>query len=173
MRIGLMGQAAFGERVLQTLLERGEDVVCVFVPPERPGQGADPLRELALRQNIKVFQPSNLRDPQLISDYARLAPDLGVMAFVTDIVPVGLLDSPRLGTIQYHPSLLPRHRGGSAINWAVISGETRTGLTIFWPDGGIDTGPILLQKEVDISPDDTTGSLYFNKLFPLGVEALM
>jgi methionyl-tRNA formyltransferase len=77
-----------------------------------------------------------------------------------------------MGTIQYHPSLLPRHRGGSAINWAVINGETRTGITIFWPDGGIDTGPILLQKEVEISPDDTVGSLYFEKLFPLGVEAL-
>ncbi|MFQ5826900.1 MAG: methionyl-tRNA formyltransferase, partial [Dehalococcoidia bacterium] len=98
MRIGLMGQAAFGERALRTLLERGEDVVCVFVPQEGPGRGADPLKELALQQNIMVFQPPNLRDPQLITDYARLAPDLGVMAFVTAIVPVGLLNSPRLGT---------------------------------------------------------------------------
>jgi len=95
-----------------------------------------------------------------------------VMAFVTDIVPESILSHPRLGTIQYHPSLLPRHRGGSAINWAVINGETRTGLTIFWPDKGIDTGPILLQKEIDIAPDDTVGSLYFNKLFPLGIEAV-
>ena len=78
-----------------------------------------------------------------------------------------------MGTIQYHPSLLPKHRGGSAINWAIIKGETKTGVTIFWPDGGIDTGHILLQEEVEISPDDTVGSLYFEKLFPLGVEALV
>jgi methionyl-tRNA formyltransferase len=95
------------------------------------------------------------------------------MAFVTDIVPVRMLTCPRVGTIQYHPSLLPRHRGGSAINWAIIQGETKTGVTIFWPDRGIDTGPILLQKETPIGPDDTVGSLYFNVLFPLGVEALI
>jgi methionyl-tRNA formyltransferase len=95
------------------------------------------------------------------------------MAFVTDIVPLSILNCPRLGTIQYHPSLLPRHRGGSAINWAIINGESKTGITIFWPDAGIDAGPILLQKEVEISSHDTVGSLYFNKLFPLGVEALM
>ncbi len=95
------------------------------------------------------------------------------MAYVTDIVPESVLNYPKLGTIQYHPSLLPKHRGGSAINWAIIKGETKTGITIFWPDKGIDTGSILLQKEAEISPDDTIGSLYFNKLFPLGVEALV
>ncbi|MEE8473329.1 MAG: methionyl-tRNA formyltransferase, partial [Dehalococcoidia bacterium] len=173
MRIALMGQAAFGEKALQTLLDRGENVVCVFVPLGDPGRGADPLKELALGRNIPVFEPPDLKDPRLADDYGRLAPDLGVMAFVTDIIPAPLLDIPKEGTIQYHPSLLPRHRGGSAINWAVMGGEAGTGLTIFWPDGGIDTGPILLQKEVEISPDDTTGSLYFNKLFLLGVEALI
>jgi methionyl-tRNA formyltransferase len=173
MRIALMGQAAFGEKTLQTLLDRGEEVVCVFVPLEDPGRGDDPLKGLAQWRNIPVFEAPNLKDPRLAAYYGRLAPDLGVMAFVTDIIPQGLLDLPRLGSIQYHPSLLPRHRGGSAINWAVIGGEAGTGLTIFWPDGGIDTGPILLQKAVEISPEDTTGSLYFNKLFPLGVEALM
>jgi methionyl-tRNA formyltransferase len=95
------------------------------------------------------------------------------MAFVTDIVPSSILNHPPLGTIQYHPSLLPRHKGGSAINWAVINGETKTGVTIFWPDEGLDTGPILLQKEVSIGPDDTLGSVYFDKLFPLGVEGLV
>ncbi|MBM4430459.1 MAG: methionyl-tRNA formyltransferase, partial [Chloroflexi bacterium] len=102
-----------------------------------------------------------------------LAPELNVLAFVTEILPLQILNYPKLGTIQYHPSLLPKHRGGSAINWAVINGASKTGLTIFWPDEGIDTGPILLQKEVEISPDDTVGSLYFDKLFPLGVEALV
>ncbi len=94
------------------------------------------------------------------------------MAFVTDIIPARYFDAPTRGAICYHPSLLPRHRGASAINWAVIMGDSKTGLTIFWPDGGIDTGPILLQKEIDIKPDDTTGSLYFNQLFPIGMGAI-
>jgi methionyl-tRNA formyltransferase len=92
---------------------------------------------------------------------------------VTDIIPEKLLGLASIGTICYHPSLLPRHRGASGINWAIIQGDTRTGLTVFWVDKGIDTGPILLQKEVAIKPDDTTGSLYFNSLFPMGVDAMM
>ena len=94
------------------------------------------------------------------------------MAFVTDIIPLAFIEAPVLGSICYHPSILPRHRGGSAINWAVIMGDQETGLSIFWADAGIDTGPVLLQKRVAIGPEDTTGSLYFNRLFPLGVEAI-
>jgi methionyl-tRNA formyltransferase len=155
------------------LLNRGEQVVAVYVPPDQPGSRADPLKESAQQHGIPVFQPQRLRDPGVYDKFVELAPDLGVMAFVTDIVPHSILDCPRLGTIQYHPSLLPRHRGRSAINWAIINGDTVTGITILWPDAGIDTGPILLQKEADISPTDTVGSLYYNKLFPLGVEAIM
>jgi len=172
MRITLIGQAAFGEAVLKALLEKGEEVVGVYVPPDVPGR-LDPLKELALSHGIPAFQPRRMRDPEVYFGYKALSPDLGVMAFVTDIVPGTILNCPRLRTIQYHPSLLPRHRGASAINWAIINGETRTGLTIFWPDEGIDTGPILLQKEVAIDPDDTVGSLYFNKLSLLGVEAIL
>jgi len=95
------------------------------------------------------------------------------MAFVTDIIPARFFEVPTQGTINYHPSILPRHRGASAINWAVIMGDTQTGLSIFWPDGGIDTGLILLQKEIQIGPDDTTGALYFNHLFPMGVDAIL
>jgi len=173
MRIVLMGQAAFGEKVLGALLNRGEQVVAVYVPPDQPGSNIDPLKESAQQRGIPVFQPQRMRDPGVYDKFVELAPDLGVMAFVTDIVPQSILDCPRLGTIQYHPSLLPRHRGRSAINWAIINGDTVTGITILWPDAGIDTGPILLQKEADISPNDTVGSLYYNKLFPLGVEAIM
>jgi len=95
------------------------------------------------------------------------------MAFVTDIVPMEILEAPTQGTIQYHPSLLPKHRGPSSINWPIIQGETKTGLSIFWPDDGLDTGPILMQKEVAIGPDDTLGSIYFNNLFAMGVDALV
>jgi methionyl-tRNA formyltransferase len=172
MRIVCIGQAAFGEKVLRKLSERGEEVVAVYTPQDAAGK-RDALKELAIQMGIPVFQPRSMRVPEVYEEYTRLKPDLNVMAFVTSILPGSILNYPSMGTIQYHPSLLPRHRGGSAINWAIINGETETGITIFWPDRGVDTGPILLQKEVEISPDDTVGSLYFEKLFPLGVEALV
>jgi len=172
MRIVLIGQAAFGEQVLQTLSRKGEEIVGVYTSPDILGK-ANPLKGLAVQLSIPAFQPERMRDPDVHAEYIKLKPDLNIMAYVTDILPESILNYPKFGTIQYHPSLLPKHRGGSAINWAIINGETKTGITIFWPDKGIDTGPILLQKEVEISPDDTVGSLYFNKLFPLGIEALV
>jgi len=173
MRIVLIGQAAFGQKVLEALLNKGEQVVAVYAPPDKPGSRIDPLKESAQQRGVPVFQPQRMRDPGVYEKFAELAPDLCVMAFVTDIVPEAILNCPRLGTIQYHPSLLPKHRGRSSINWAIINGDKKTGITILWPDAGIDTGPILLQKEADISPSDTVGSLYYDKLFPLGVEAIM
>ena len=173
MRIILIGQAAFGAKVLESLLERSENVVAVYAPPDRPGGRPDPLKEAAVSKGIDVFQPKTYKDDHVFAEYKEINPDLTVMAFVTDIIPARFFDVPTHGTINYHPSLLPRHRGASAINWAVIMGDDRTGLSIFWPDGGIDTGLILLQKEIEIGPNDTTGSLYFNHLFPMGVEAIL
>lgn len=173
MRIALIGQAAFGQKVLEALLNRVEQIAAAYVPPDKPGSRIDPLKESAQQHGIPVFQPQRLRDPGVYEKFVELVPDLCVMAFVTDIVPESILNYPRLGTIQYHPSLLPRHRGRSSINWAIINGDKKTGITILWPDAGIDTGPILLQKEVDISPTDTVGSIYYDKLFPLGVEAII
>ncbi len=170
IRIILVGQGAFGEKVLKALIQRGEDVVGVFCPPDKRG---DAMEKLAERSGIFLSRPNQMRDPHVYDDYVGVHPDLSLLSFVTDIIPERLLRIPSLGTICYHPSLLPRHRGASAINWAIINGDTHTGLTIFWVDEGIDTGPILLQKEVDIAPDDTTGSLYFNVLFPMGVKAMV
>ena len=172
MRIFLIGQAAFGEKALQALIKEGEEVVGVYTSPDIPGR-ANPLKELAVQQGMPILQSREPKSPEVYDEYMKLKPDLNVMAFVTDILPESILNYPGLGTIQYHPSLLPKHRGGSAINWAVINGDAKTGISIFWPDKGIDTGPILLQKEVEISLDDTVGSLYFDKLFPLGIEALV
>jgi methionyl-tRNA formyltransferase len=172
MRIVLIGQAPFGAKVLEGLLERGEEVVAVYTPPDR-GSRIDPLKEAAVAKEISIYQPANYKDDQVFAEYIGLKPDLTILAFVTDIIPEKFFTEPTRGTICYHPSLLPLHRGASAINWAIIMGRTKTGLTIFWPDGGIDTGPILLQKEVEIQPDDTTGSLYFNHLFPMGVAAIL
>jgi methionyl-tRNA formyltransferase len=172
MRIAIIGQAPFGEAVYKRLGQAGEEIVGVCAPIARPGARPDPLRAAAEEGGVPTVETARLREPETFSTYAAWKPELVVMAFVTDILRENVFAVPTRGAIQYHPSLLPRHRGNSAINWAIISGDSRTGLTIFWPDRGIDTGPVLLQKEVEIEPDDTTGSLYFNKLFPLGVEAM-
>ena len=173
MKIALIGQAAFGEKVLEALLDAGEEVAVVYMPPDPVPGRSNSFRELAEKHGLPVRQPARMRDAEVFEDYKAFGVDLNVMAFVTDIVPLSILDYPSKGTIQYHPSLLPRHRGASAINWAVINGEPTTGLSIFWPDEGLDTGPLLMQKEVAVEPDDTLGTVYFDKLFDLGVQAML
>lgn len=173
MRIVVIGQAAFGAKTLDALLAKGENVVAAYAPPDRPGGKPDPLKEAANAKAIPVFQPTTYKNDQVFAQYKELKPDLTILAFVTDIIPARFFEAATEGAICYHPSILPRHRGASAINWAVIMGDTETGLTIFRPDGGIDTGPVLLQKKIPIGPSDTTGSLYFNHLFPMGVDAII
>jgi methionyl-tRNA formyltransferase len=173
MRIAIMGQAAFGAKVLETLADRGEEVIAAWLPQGKAGAKPDPLKVAADGRRIPVYQPEGYKEPEALREFQALNPDLLIMAFVTDIIPQAFIEAPVQGSICYHPSLLPRHRGGSAINWALIMGDKETGLSIFWADAGIDTGPILLQKRIPIDPEDTTGSLYFNRLFPLGVEAIM
>lgn len=173
MRIVVIGQQAFGRSVLEALLERGETVAAVYCAPDKEGQRVDPLKEAALEHKLPIYQPKSFRNKETQTEFASLNADLCVMAYVTLFVPEEVLNAPKLGTIQYHPSLLPKHRGPSSINWAIINGDDKTGLTIFWPDNGLDTGPILLQKEVAIKDTDTLGSIYFDHLFPLGVEAMI
>ncbi|MEX2008989.1 MAG: methionyl-tRNA formyltransferase [Dongiaceae bacterium] len=173
MRIIVNGQQAFGQAVLEALLARGEEVVAVYCAPDKPGRKPDPLKTLALSKNLPVFQPASFETPEVADQMRSLKPDLCVMAYVILLVPETVLGIPTHGTIQYHPSLLPRHRGPSSINWPIIFGANRTGLTVFWPDKGLDTGPILLQKEVPISAEDTLNSVYFDKLYPLGVQAMI
>lgn len=173
MRIVVHGQQAFGKAVLEALLARGENVVAVYVAPEKEGQKADPLKEAAIAAGLEVRQPASYRDEATAEAFRALKPDLQVMAFVTLFVPSSFLKIPTHGSIQYHPSLLPAYRGASAINWPIIKGETETGLSIFWPDDGLDTGDVLLQKTTPIGPKDTLGTVYFDRLFPMGVEAMM
>jgi methionyl-tRNA formyltransferase len=173
MRIVVHGQQAFGKAVLEALLKRGEDVIAAYVAPEKPGQKADPLKETAQAANLPVYQPASYRKPEVWEEFRALKPDLQVMAFVTLFVPEDFLNVPTKGSIQYHPSLLPKYRGPSAINWPIIQGETQTGLSIFWPDNGLDTGDVLLQKTTPISDTDSLGSVYFDRLFPMGVDAML
>jgi len=172
MRIILIGQAAFAEKTLDKLVGKGEEVLAVFCPPDAPGGRLDPVKQRALQLRIPVHQSRTLKGPEVREQFVALQADLAILAFVTQIVPPPVFNAPRLGSICFHPSLLPKYRGGSAINWTLIKGETKTGISLFWVDEGIDTGPILLQKEARIDPDDTAGTLYFNTLFPLGVEAI-
>ena len=173
MRIVVHGQQAFGKAVLEALLKRGENVVAVYVAPEKEGAKADPLKEAALAAKLPVYQPASYKDPKVWEEFRALKPDLQVMAFVTLFVPEEFLNIPTHGSIQYHPSLLPAYRGASAINWPIIKGEKETGLSIFWPDNGLDTGDVLMQKKTPISDTDTLGTVYFDRLFPMGVEAML
>src|SRR5947207_11687076 len=173
MRIVVHGQQAFGKAVLDALLKRGENVIAVYVAPEKEGARADPLKEAALAAKLPVYQPASYRKSEVWDEFRALKPDLQVMAFVTLFVPAEFLNIPSKGSIQYHPSLLPKYRGPSAINWPIIQGESETGLSIFWPDNGLDNGDVLLQKKTRIGPQDTLGSVYFDRLFPMGVEAML
>jgi len=173
MRIVVHGQQAFGKAVLEALLKRGDEVIAVYVAPEKPGAKADPLKEAALAAKLPIYQPASYKDQKVWDEFKALKPDLQVMAFVTLFVPEEFLNIPTHGSIQYHPSLLPAYRGASAINWPIIKGEKETGLSIFWPDNGLDTGDILVQKKTPISDTDTLGTVYFDRLFPMGVEAML
>ncbi|MCX8072482.1 MAG: methionyl-tRNA formyltransferase [Candidatus Binatia bacterium] len=173
MRIILVGQAAFAAEVLDRLVKGGHEVLAVYCPPDAAPDKPDPVKVRALGLGIPVRQYPSLKNPAVREEWKQLNADLAVLAYVTQIVPPEVFSVPKQGSICFHPSLLPKYRGGSAIPWQIIKGETKTGVTVFWVDPGIDTGPILLQKEATIDPDDTAASLYFNKLFPLGVDAVV
>ncbi len=173
MQIVVHGQQAFGRAVLERLLEQGENVVAVCVAPDKEGRPTDPLKELALQHQLPVHQPASWKTDESLDLMRSFEADVCMMAYVLLFVPAAVLNAPKHGSFQYHPSLLPMHRGPSSINWPIAMGATRTGLTIFWPNDGLDEGPILLQKTCDIGPDETLGDVYFNKLFPMGVDAMM
>ncbi|WAW11201.1 methionyl-tRNA formyltransferase [Oxalobacter vibrioformis] len=173
MRIAIIGQQLFGKAVMEAFLARGDEVAGVFTAPEKPGASPDPLRIEAEKRNIPIFQMPNLTDAAAENAMKSLDADIGIMAFVLQFAPQNFVNVPRLGTIQYHPSLLPKYRGPSSINWPIVCGERETGLTIFRPTDGMDEGPIILQKKIPILPDDTLGSIYFDQLFPMGVAAML
>jgi methionyl-tRNA formyltransferase len=173
MKIAIIGQQDFGKTVLEAFLARGDQVGAVFCAPEKEGARPDALRVTAQEKGLRVHQFKSLRDPEASRAMREAGADLGIMAFVTQFAPQEFVTIPRLGTIQYHPSLLPKYRGPSSINWPIIKGDTETGLSIFRPTDGLDEGVIVLQKRVSIGPDDTLGSIYFDRLFPMGVQAML
>ncbi len=173
MKLAIIGQQDFGKAVLDAFLARGDNVAGVFCAPEKEGAKADPLKVAAQEKGVRVFQLPSLKGPEAQDALRGLDVDIGVMAYVLQFAPQDFVNIPTHGTIQYHPSLLPKHRGPSSINWPLIRGATKTGLTIFRPTDGLDEGPIILQKETAVGPDDTLGSVYFDRLFPMGVAAMV
>jgi methionyl-tRNA formyltransferase len=173
MRVVIVGQQAFGKAVMEKFLERGDEIAGVFAAPEKPGARPDPLVTAAEERKFKMFRFAKYSEPEAQDALKALDADLGVMAYVLLFAPPAFCAIPKRGMIQFHPSLLPLHRGPASIPWAIIRGRGETGLSIFRPTPGLDEGPVILQKRVPIGPDDTAGSLYFDKIFPLGVDALL
>ena len=174
MRLALIGSADFGCAALEAFLNRGDEVAAVFCPPDNPKTTKpDALKEGAIARGIAPIQLPSLKGPEAAQAMRDSGAEICVMDYVLQFVPQELARIPKHGTIQYHPSLLPKYRGPSAINWAIALGETQTGLTIFRPTDGLDEGAIILKKEVAIGPDDTLGQVYFDRLFPIGIAALL
>uniref|UniRef100_A0A3Q3IUM7 10-formyltetrahydrofolate dehydrogenase n=1 Tax=Monopterus albus TaxID=43700 RepID=A0A3Q3IUM7_MONAL len=173
MKIAVIGQSVFGQEVYKELRKDGHIIVGVFTIPDKDGK-ADPLGEKAEKDGVAVFKFPRWRVkgqaiPEVVAQYRATGAELNVLPFCSQFIPMEVIDHPKHGSIIYHPSLLPRHRGASAINWTLIHGDKKGGFTVFWADDGLDTGPILLQRECDIEPNDTVNSIYKRFLFPEGV----
>ncbi len=174
MRLIVMGQQAFGKDVLEKLIETGTDeVLAVYCEPDKEGKPVDPIKEFALEKKLPVHQPANFDDAATLKQLASYDADLMVMAFVNVFVPEAARDTPKMGSICFHPSLLPLHRGPSAVNWPIIMGSTKSGYSWFYPTDGLDEGDSLLQWECEIGPDDTVIDLYFKKIYPSAVESVL
>jgi methionyl-tRNA formyltransferase len=174
MRLIVMGQQAFGKDVLARLIDTGTDeVVAVYCEPDKPGKAPDPIKAFALEKGLPVEQPADFDDPAALERLALFRPDLMVMAFVNVFVPEAARTTPTHGSICFHPSLLPKYRGPSAVNWPIIMGDTRSGYSWFYPTDGLDEGDCLLQWECEIGPDDTVIDLYFKKIYPHAVESVL
>ena len=174
MRLIVMGQQAFGKDVLEKLLDTGTDeVVAVYCEPDREGKPVDPIKEFALEKGLPVHQPAKFVEQEVLDQLASYDADLMIMAFVNVFVPEAARDTPKMGSICFHPSLLPLHRGPSAVNWPIIMGSTKSGYSWFYPSDGLDEGDSLLQWECPIGPDDTVIDLYFKKIYPAAVESVL
>ena len=171
MRVAIIGQQDFGKATLDAFLARGDAVAAVFCAPEKGRP--DPLRLAGEAGGIATYQFPRLTDPEAQEALRAAKADIGIMAYVTQFAPQDFCAIPKFGTIQFHPSLLPLHRGASSMSWSIILGRSQTGFSIFRPTDGLDEGPVILTRAVTIEPEDTLGSLYFGKVFPMGVAGLV
>lgn len=174
MRIIVMGQQAFGKDALAKILDAGTDeVVAVYCEPDKDGKPVDPIKEFALEKGLPVEQPAHFNDQSTLDTLKGYNADLMVMAFVNVFVPEAARDTPTHGSICFHPSLLPLHRGPSAVNWPIIMGSDKSGFSWFYPSDGLDEGDSLMQWECEIGPDDTVIDLYFKKIYPAAIDSVL
>lgn len=176
MRIVYMGTPDIAAIILKRLLEEPYEIVLTVTQPDRPkGRGKElaksPVKVLSEEHCIPVFQPERLRNPEAVAVIREAKPDMIVVAAFGQILPKEILDMPKYGCINVHASLLPAYRGAAPIQWAVLDGQKESGVTIMYMNEGLDTGDILLQKRVSLSPDETGGSLY-DTLSVMGAELL-
>ena len=164
MKIIYFGTPDFAVPTLQALIESGEDVISVVTQPDKvKGRGhklsQPPVKELAFEKGTRILQPSDIRTPEFYDEMAKLAPDIIIVVAYGKIIPPSLLDLPPLGCVNVHASLLPQYRGAAPIQWALINGDEKTGITTMFMDQGIDTGDILLKEEVEIYEEDNADTL--------------
>lgn len=172
MRVLLIGQKAFGADALAALVRDRVELVGALIGTSDL-ERADPLEAVAAEAGIDSLKVDNLMAPE-VEDWVReRRPDLIVMAFVTLYMPMSLARVAPLGALNFHPSLLPLHRGISAIPWTILCGDEQAGLSVYFVDEGMDTGEVVVQKAVDVDAEDDFKSLYFKKIYPLGVEAIV
>ena len=177
MRVVFMGTPDFSVPTLEKIIEAGHEVIGVVTQPDKAkGRGKKvlfpPVKETALAHNLPVYQPRRARDPEFIEEMKTLNPDVMVVVAFGQILPKAILDIPKYGCINVHASLLPKYRGAAPIQWAVIRGEKVSGVTTMQMDVGLDTGDMLLKKEVLLDEEETGGSLH-DKLSTLGGNLLI
>lgn len=176
LRIAVIGQSMFGADTYNILKKNGHEVVGVFTIPDIDGK-EDVLATAAKADNVPVFKFKRWRLkgkslPKVVAQYKEVGADLNVMPFCSQFIPMDVIEHPKHGSIVYHPSILPKHRGASAINWTLMSGSKYAGFTVFFADDGLDTGPVLLQRKTPIKMDDTLDDVYNRFLYPEGVKAM-
>ncbi|AEE96182.1 methionyl-tRNA formyltransferase [Mahella australiensis] len=165
MKIVFMGTPEFAVASLEAILEQGHEVVCVVTQPDKPkGRGgrlaSPPVKEVAVQRGIQVYQPPRIRETNFVERLRNIKPDIIVVTAFGQILPKSVLDIPPKGCINVHASLLPKYRGAAPIQFAIINGESQTGITTMYMDEGMDTGDMILQRAIDIHPDETAGQLH-------------
>ncbi len=177
MKILFMGTPDFAVPCLKELINSNYEIATVITQPDRPkGRGQKlmppPVKEEAVKHNIEVLQPERIRDTQFIKQISELNPDIIVVVAFGQILPKAILDIPKYGCINVHASLLPRYRGAAPINWCIINGEKTTGITTMYMDEGLDTGDIILKREIPILNSENAQQLH-DKLSILGATLLV
>lgn len=182
LKIAIIGQSAFSADFLKLMVSKNHKICGVFTPPDDAKTGREDILATTAKQlNLPVFKvkrwrvppETNKAIPEIFEQYKALGADLNVLPYCNQFIPMEVVNYPKLKSINYHPSLLPRHRGAAAINWTLIEGDKEAGFTIFWTDDGLDTGPILMKKSCFVEPNDTVDSLYSRFMFPEGIKALV